>query len=282
MRMTVRLQVHLKSRVRQGDFSPSRESTMTTSLSAVTWSTARAGLVVGAVALLAGCSGDDDATATTSSGETTTSESVEATDPTVATTSTTSTTIASTTTDPTTTVPESTAPPTSDLPTTTSLPEGVPPRVTFPDDPEKQAVVDAVYAFSDLLFAAQANPTDETLRARVDDVAGEPVRTRFVDFLARVAADGQAFVDEPGSPSYLEIYPEAISVVDGSGLVDGCAVDRTAQVEVDGNPDGSDRIIDATIFSAAQSYSLTLTDRGWRVLDFTVFDEWEGEVGCGN
>jgi hypothetical protein len=276
---------------RHGESSPFVDLTPSTSLGAVTVaavrSTTRAGLLAGALVLAAGCS-DGEATAPTTSTVTTATPSlVETTEPppttsTSALSTATATSIATTTTAPSTTVPESTAPPSSDAPTTTALPDGVPPRVTFPDDPDKQAVVDAVYRFSDLLFAAQANPTAEELRALINDVAGDPVRGRFIAFLDRVAADGQAFVDDPAAPSYLEIIPGAVTVVDDSGLVDACAIDRTLQVELGGNSDGSDRLIDDTVFSAAHTYNVSRVDKAWIVVDFTVYEEWEGQVGCGD
>ena len=239
-------------------------------------------VVAAGLAVVAGCSGDDDAVSSTTSAATTTEPPVTTSTSVEATTTAPTTAPATTVPEPTTTVPGSTTTSTPDPTTTTSPPDGIPPRVTFPDDPDKQAVVDAVYVFSELLFAAQADPMNEELRSQVEELTGEPVRTRFVEFLDRVAADGEAFVDDPDSRSYLQVFAPSVTAVDGVGLVDGCVVDRTIQIEVGGNADGTDRVIDDTVFSAAHSYSLSLMEQGWIVVDLTVFGEWEDQVGCGD
>ena len=233
--------------------------------------------------LAVGCSGDDDAVPTTTSFATTT-------EPPATTTTVEATTTEPTTTGPTTvpttepvptTVPESTPSSTPD-PTTTSPPDGVPPRVTFPDDPDKQAVVDAVYAYFDALNDAQADPRNSELREQVEATTGKPIQERVVTYLDGLVDDGQAFIDLGAERSHVDIFGDVMTIVDRSALVDACVVDRTSQVEVGGNPDGSDRILNDQVVAALLSYSLTESDTGWRVVELSVIDRFEDSDRCAD
>lgn len=234
-------------------------------------------LASAAALLLAACSGDDpapSATPTTSGSavSTTTSSVVATTTSSPPTSAAPSTTPAETTVEP--------SPSTSELATTTT-PEGIPPRVTFPDDPDKQAVVDAVYAYFDALNAAQAQPADPVLRAEVESTLAAPVLARVTAFLDGLVEKGEAFIDLGNQSSQLLIFEGVVSVVDEAALVDGCVVDRTSHVALGAIPD-DDRVLDDEIVAALLSYSLVKTDTGWRVADLSVVERFEGSERCAD
>ncbi|MGA1556560.1 MAG: hypothetical protein ACO4AY_11010, partial [Ilumatobacteraceae bacterium] len=81
-----------------------------------------------------------------------------------------------------------------------------PPRVEFVDDPERQAVVDAAYAFFDAARAAQADPDDEDLRDALAATMTEPIAERMTAFLDGLVLDGVRIIANPDSPTYLQVF----------------------------------------------------------------------------
>ena len=243
----------------------------------------RLAAAVALVAAVAACDGDDDAGPDSTSVATT--SVVTSTAPETTADSTTTTTVApapdTTVEETSTTVASTSVPESTTEPTPTTLPEGVPPRVTFPDDPDKQAVVDAVYAYFDALAMAQAAPGDELLRSALDDLTVDPIAERVALYLDSLVLDGEAFIETGDHRSTLEIFEQVVTVVDDSALVDACAIDRTVQVEVGGNPDGTDRLINDQVIAAVLTYNLTRVGDGWRVSELTVVDSWEDQEQCG-
>lgn len=242
-----------------------------------------AGTLVAASLLIAtACSGDDDAASTTTVQVTTTVAPTTSAPPTTApeTTSVPTTVAAPTTAEPT-TVP-STSPPESTSPetTTTTLPEGVPPRVTFPDDDDKQAVVDAFYAYSDAMRAASADPSDTALREGVRATVGNPFAERVETFLDELIANGEAIVSVP--ITHTDIYPPSLIVVDDIAAFDACAIDGDIRVEVGAGDDGEDLVVDDSVNAADLSYSLALVDGAWVVNGLQRFGFWEGQEQCGD
>lgn len=234
-------------------------------------------LASAAALLLAACSGDDPAPSATpttsgSSATTTSSDEVPTTSVPVTSAAPSTTLVVGTTVEP--------APPTSDAATTTT-PAGIPPRVTFPDDPDKQAVVDAVYAYFDALNAAQAQPADPVVRAEVESTLAAPVLARVTAFLDGLVEKGEAFIDLGSQSSQLLIFEGVVSVVDEAALVDGCVVDRTSHVALGATPD-EDRVLDDEVVAALLSYSLVKTDTGWRVADLSVVERFEGSEQCAD
>jgi hypothetical protein len=240
-----------------------------------------------ATLVVAGCSGDDDSAATTVAVETpptvpSTTETQASTAP--------STTHPATTTEATVTSTSSSAPPTTAQPppstdaTTmpeTTLPDGVPPRVTFPNDPDLQAVVDALYEYVDALRAASAEPTDSLRVTRLMDTVTEPLMPRIDEFISGLVDSGQAYVLNDELPTRTEVMPPSVEIVGDLAAVDVCAIDGDVRVELGGNPDGTDRVVDDTVVSASLTYSLTFVDGRWVVSNLDRFARWEDQVGCG-
>lgn len=238
-------------------------------------------LVAASLLIAAACSGDDDAASTTTVQATTTAAPTTSAPPTTApeTTSALTTVAAPTTAEPTTVA--STSPPetTGPEPTTTTLPEGVPPRVTFPDDEDKQAVVDAYYAWNDLDAAVLANPQDEVRVAELLSQTAEPLRKRVEELVDQLASDGEAYVANPDQPAYTEVLDFTVLIVDDSASFDGCSINALVHVRA---ADGEvTEVLDDSISSSLLTYNLRRTDGEWLVSDIVRVERWEDQVGCG-
>ena len=187
--------------------------------------------------------------------------------------------MATTLTEPTTTtsLPVTSAPVT----TTTTLPEGVPPRVTFPDDPDKQAVVDAFYAYDDALTVALRAPADQTLAEAVLATATGDQAERVETFLAELADAGQAARPGTLGPGYTEVVGPSVLIVEDTASLDVCIIDTDVLAEVGAATDGGDLVIDDSYSSVFDTYSLVSLDDVWLVSNVVRFDRYEGQLGCG-
>ena len=247
----------------------------------MSWSATRAGLVavvtaVTVATLAVGCSGDDDAVPTTTSVATTTEP--PATTTTVEATTTEPTTVPTTEPVPT-TVPESTPSSTPD-PTTTSPPDGVPPRVTFPDDPDKQAVVDAVYAYLDSLSLASAAPTDPLRRDEVGKWIVDPMAPKVLSFLDALVDGNERVIPNESMPWYVKVLESTVELGAEAASLDACIFDSDVRVAVGAEPDGSDRVLDEGIVSSYQTFLLVRDGPEWRIREISEFGRFEGENQC--
>jgi len=150
-----------------------------------------------------------------------------------------------------------------------------PPRVEFVDDPERQAVVDAAYAFFDAARAAQADPDDEDLRDALAATMTEPIAERMTAFLDGLVLDGVRIIANPDSPTYLQVFVPSVSQADGSGLVDVCAVDSDVRVD-----STTGAVLDDDIVSGVQTLKLRRSSDVWLVTDVEAVERYEGRIGC--
>jgi hypothetical protein len=153
--------------------------------------------------------------------------------------------------------------------------DGVPARVTFPDDPERQAVVDAGYAFFDAARAAQAEPESEVLRRELDGFVIAPVADGMTDYLDQLAQDGLEVVGSDISPTYLDIFKTTVVVANSSATFDACVVDSDIRVS---RADGV--VVDDDVVSSVQTYYLERSRDSWRVRAIDQLASWEDQVGC--
>ena len=281
--ITVRLQVHLKTTSGcgfLGEMSPWRRSVGLVSLGAVNRPRVLALLAVSAL-LVSACSGDDDITApTTTLAPVVTSTTVAPETTAAPTTTAPETTVAPTTPPPTAATTTEPAPATTSPPTDTTLPDGVPPRVTFPDDPDKQAVVDAFYAYDDALVAALRDPTNELLVAELLATVGEPQASTIKAFITEVAASGEESRPSSVQPGYAEVVAETVFAADGIGTLDACIVVSDILIVPGGSEDGSDLVLEDSVVSIFDTYSLALVDNRWRVTRAEGVGRFEGQIGC--
>lgn len=242
----------------------------------------RVGLAIAVVAVVAACSGGDDDATTTVAATTVVPVVSSAPESTATTVEVTTTTVEPTTTVPVATVPEPTSPATSDPvtsdPSSTTLPEGAPPRVTFPDEPDKQAVVDAAYVFFDASRAAQAAPEDLSRRSVLAATMTDPIAGQLTGFLDQLVVAGERVVPSDEYATYLEILPFTVFATDGSGTFDACAVDGDVRVTGDV---GAETVVSHDFGSVLVTFSLVEGDTGWVVRETSVFDRYPGMLGCG-
>lgn len=175
----------------------------------------------------------------------------------------------------TTAVTTTTAPAPSDPPSSTTLPEGVPPRVTFPDDPDKQAVVDAAYAFYDAANSASRDPQATEFRERLAQLAGDPIASRLVVFLDTLVENNQRVVG--AVETRLEVYAFTVEIFEGTATLDVCSLDADTLIETSGS---QDLVLDDEVTSWNQTYQLVEEDGVWRVIDIVRFATFEGQLGC--
>ena len=234
--------------------------------------------VAATVLIATGCSGGDDsaltnhAAHTTTASATTFASTVPPHDATLSATTEAQTTVPA---EPTTTrqVAASTAA------TTSTLPEGVPPRVTFPDDPEKQAVVDAYYAWSERDETVLADPQDGTRLEELLSSTSEPLRTRVEDLIEQLAAGGEAYVAMPEQPAYTEVFDFTVLIVDDLASFDGCSIDARLHVRL---ADGKVvEVLDDSVSSSVLTYNLRRVGGDWLVSDIVRVRRWEDQIGCG-
>lgn len=161
--------------------------------------------------------------------------------------------------------------------TTTSTPAdpGSPSRVTFPDDPTRQAVVDAAYAFFDAARAAQASPTDPGLRQTLARTVAEPLAGRMTAFLDGLVADGVRIVGSDVSPTRLEIIGPTVMVADESAIFDACAIDSDIRLDAT-----TAEVLDDDVVSGIQTFHLRKEGGSWIVFDLSLLDRYDNRVGC--
>jgi len=232
---------------------------------------ARPLVVIALVLFAAACDGDDDAAPPTSAA---------ITPPPVPTTA------APTATTPTTVpAPPTTAAPT--LPAETPAPTVPPSDTTQPGDspdltPDERAVVDAMRASWADLNAVLLDPTDDQL------VAALPL-TRTGDALAAaaqiVAEDrslGRRSVTHPEFPAWVREYPDTIEIdtESGTAAIEYCRLGSNIYVEVGGNPDETDRVIDDTISTYRERDTFISQNGVWLKSGGTTVEKFKGEMTC--
>jgi hypothetical protein len=150
-----------------------------------------------------------------------------------------------------------------------------PPRVTFPDDPDRQAVVDAAYAFFDAARAAQAAPADETLRTRLSATMTDPIAGRMTSFLDGLVLDGVRIIANPDSPTYLQIFEPTLQIVGTSATFDACTIDSDVQVDVTTGVTLNDLVVSGVI-----TYRLERVGGRWQVREYEIVQKVEGANQC--
>ncbi len=81
--------------------------------------------------------------------------------------------------------------------------------------------------------------------------------------------------------SYTEVASFTVFAEDVIATLDACIVDTAVVVEVGGNADGSDRVVDDTTASGFDTYSFELVNDAWLVVDIARVGRWDGQIGCG-
>ena len=233
--------------------------------------------------VLAACNGDDDVSPTT--------PTTAAPDPTVV-TSTPETTPTTSDVAPTTaaTAPPSgptTAPPTSAPPpsSTETIPLTVPPTTTVPLDDltaAEREVVEFVLEEFRLFNELRLDPTNDAKYDAALERLVDPSLTSSRELIEEYRQLGQKEVPFPGLTANISPYLDTIMIADdgSTASVDVCWLNSNVLVEVGGNADGTDRVLNDVISAHYRRYTLTPSDDGWLVSSIAGGDVSEGSLTC--
>lgn len=242
--------------------------------------------VCAAIAVLAtACSGDDDATPGPAPSTTATDAGSAADDTTEITEATQGTDDSGGDTDS-----ASTQPPTStssttdnlDL-TTSSVPATSPTTTTDPAagdvDP---SVIDAVVASWRAFNEAKLDPTNDAKLAALGDTTGGDLLQNSIDVVARYRAENKRSVTNPDVPAAIVVYADTLVVDDvaGTAQVDYCRIGSNILVEVGGNADGTDLVLDDTVNTYIERSSLVFEGDHWIETGGVELEFLEGATAC--
>lgn len=229
---------------------------------------ARAGALIVIVGILGACSGEDDATPSTTAAAV----------PTTVPTTTPATTVPTTTVAPTTaamTAP--TSPPTTPATTT--------PPATAPADVEqvKQDVMAAANASFEAYFDAARNPTDQAKIARLTEVMAGAKLELAAELIAGVVASGRISVENPDVPAAITAFYEDTFVYDpaaGSASIEFCRIGSDLGVIPGGNPDGTDQIVVNEVNAYRERSDFQYIDGRWFDSNGATLQKFEGAATC--
>lgn len=215
----------------------------------------------------AGCSGGDSASSTTVPSTTV-----------AATVATSATTTAPPTSPPTTAAPATVAPVTT-APTT--LPPTTAPPTLAAGSVEEQVVAAALESWR-LLLEAYRDPTnDEKVRA-AGQAHGGVNRQTVIELLADFRLNNQRSTPNPAVAATVVPYPGEV-VVDsaaGTASVTYCEISSDIVVETNGNPDGTDRVVNDEVNAYRIRIDLELVDGRWLDSNGELLMTWTGATAC--
>ncbi len=228
-----------------------------------------------AVALLAtACSGGDDDAATVTTTTPITDDTVDTvatTAPTTAPTTAVPTTVPATTSTAGTTEPDD--PATTTEPTATTEPD---------DDADRQAVLDAVVESWRVFNEAKLDPTNDDKVAALSEVTGGELLVNSIEVIARYRAENKRSVTNPDVPAAIVLYPDTLQVDQeaGTAQVDYCRIGSNILVEIGGNADGSDLVLDDTVNTYVERSLLVLEEGRWLDTGGIDLEYFEGATSC--
>ncbi|MDJ0767147.1 MAG: hypothetical protein QNJ12_00080 [Ilumatobacter sp.] len=225
------------------------------------------------VVLAAACNGDDDGAPSTTAATVV----VTPTEP--------LTTSVPVTMPPTTDATPSTTDRTDDTTPTTEPPPSTtaPPPTTDPsDEAVRQAVLDAVVESWRVFNEAKLDPFNDEKVAALGDVRGGQLLIDSTDIIARYRVENQRSITNPDLPATIEPIPETIELDAAriSATVTYCRIGSNIFVETEGNPDGSDLVIDDSINAYHETAELVFTDGAWIEVGGFQLERYDGATEC--
>ncbi len=229
--------------------------------------------MIALVLVAAACSGDDASDAATTGVPTTTS-AAPSTTAAPETTTTTSTT-------------ESPVPTTSSTAVTdTSSPTSVPaPDSTLdPNDPvaQAEAVLAAVEAAMRASVNAVRSPSDDRVVAQLSDHYTGVLLEGWRNVVADYRANNLRQLENTVEPDAFvaELASLAVSASGTLATVQGCEITSGIVVEIGGNPDGTDRVIEDGIGRTVLELEVVVEDGAWKVRDAIEPDPSDRIASC--
>jgi len=188
--------------------------------------------------------------------------------------------------------PEATAPTTEPAPDTSPPTLPTEPTITAPpttappappdEDQVKQDVIDSAtaswVAFNELLLDPNADePWTEIALTRTGDALD-----RAIEVAMKLRLEGRKSVTNVDLPATIRPDPNSVLVdpVAGTAQVEYCRLGSNVAVEIGGNEDGTDRIIDDSISSYLERDQFVLRDGAWLKSGGQTVQKFEGATTC--
>lgn len=227
------------------------------------------------VVIAAGCNGDAGA------GEiTTTTEQAASTTSAPDVTPTTTSPPPSTTQATSPTTETSTSPTTQ--PTTTSQ---VPDTTLDPDDRAANtlAIIETVERSFAVYNAALSDPFDDERAAALNAVFTPRLVEGWMNIIEDYRENNFRSVPNPDAPAryVVDVNSVEVNLENGTALVQACHLNTFVKVEVGGNPDGTDRIVENEITEQTEQLELVREDGIWKINAASLPDETQVVTPCG-
>ncbi|MDJ0771391.1 MAG: hypothetical protein QNJ12_21575 [Ilumatobacter sp.] len=243
----------------------------------------RAALAAAVVAMLAaGCNGDGDAATTTTEERptsTATSEPEVTSPPTSAPPSSDTTSPSTSAPEPTTSTSDATTP--STAPTTSSEPS----TSLDPDDvvANTLAIIETVERSFEIYNAALNDPFDDDKVAALETVFTARLVEGWTNIIEDYRANDFRSLPNPDMPARYDVDVNSVEVnlSNGTGGVQVCHLNTFVKVEVGGNPDGTDRIVDDDVTERVEQLELVREGTTWKVNRASLPDDDEVVTPCG-
>lgn len=220
-----------------------------------------AAATIAALLAVTSCNGDDDAAATTR----VTAQSTQ-------TSSTTAETTTETSAPPTTSAPAPTAPttPPTRVPTNTTVPTAATTGPTTTTDQlvdERVAVLDAVEAASQARLAAVRDPFDDTKLTQLEEFFTGPQLEGWQNVIADYREQNLRQIENPHEPDAIlvELASLAVNSQGTFANLQACSITAGIVVEVAGNPDGSDRVIEDRVGKNVIQIDVAKEGEAWKL-----------------
>ena len=189
------------------------------------------------------------------------------------------------------TAPSTILPPTTDPAPTTTAPAPTttptvptPPTTTEPSEEEqaKQAVIEAAenawYVFNE----AKLDPADTLRTSAAIDAYTSDAQAWVRDYLEEQRASNRRSVTFEPAPAAITVYPDSVQLdlASGTATVDVCDLNSNTTVEIGGNPDGTDRVLDDSVTAYLARNTFQLVDENWLFASTIDLETYEGALSC--
>lgn len=156
------------------------------------------------------------------------------------------------------------------------------PTTTITEAAAKQAVITAAIASWEAFNEAKLDPTnDGKVAAMASTRAGEALN-RATQVIASYRVENHRSVTNSAIPAEIIVSPDSVQIdlADSTATIEYCNISSNIVVEVGGNPDGTDRVLDSTVNSFRERDTFKLLDHAWTKTDGKTLAEFEGATAC--
>ncbi len=156
------------------------------------------------------------------------------------------------------------------------------PTTTITEAAAKQAVIAAAIESWRVLNEARLDPTNDDKLAAVAALRTGDALEAAVQLIADLRLTNQIEITNPDLPATAVPYPESVIVdlAKSTATVDYCRLGSNIWIERNGNPDGSNRVIDDTVNSYLEHDTFILSNGAWLKSRGESVAKYEGATTC--